>query len=42
MWQRQTQVLALSGTRRLIPAGWGSWMMITSQSPVISEAFISL
>ena len=42
MWQRQTQVAALSGTWRLMAAGWGSWMMITSQPPEISVAFSAL
>jgi hypothetical protein len=42
MWQRQTQVFALSGTCPRMAAGWGSWTMITSQFPSTSFAFISL
>ncbi len=42
MWQRQTQVPALSGTCLLIAAGCGSWTMMTSQSPSISVAFSAL
>ena len=42
MWQRQIQCLARSVAVWRIPAGWGSWTMITSQSPSRLSAFIAL
>ena len=42
MWQRHTHVFDLSGTSLRMPAGCGSWTMMTSQPLVISAAFISL
>ena len=42
MWQRQIQRLARSGALRRIAAGWGSWMMIASQSLSSPRAFIAL
>ncbi len=42
MWQRHTQWRLFSGTCARMPAGWGSWTMITSHPPEISAAFRSL
>ena len=42
MWQRQIQRRAAVAGVRFIPAGCGSWTMITSQSPSRLCAFITL
>ena len=42
MWQRQIQRFERSGAFARSPAGWGSWTMITSQSPSRLWAFIRL